>query len=362
MTSGALVYKVQDRSILLPFYRRFFVDPLLPYIPARLNPNSITHAGHLLNLFGTALLIALWPKGGWPFAFAASMLQAYLWCDNADGAHARRTNQCSAFGEFLDHGLDMMNTVYIGYLTAVALGLSPTWWVVIVILIPGGAALTYWEQATTGVFQLGLLNQVEALTVLSLTLLTSAVFGTEAFERVAVGPVTLRFAMVAWSSSTILFGMARGIVRVGSHRFPRAAGARERPEGLRVVVPVLGWIGFQIAVTCAAKVGVVSTVGAVTLATGGNVYFGMRMLTFRLRGLAPRLETPLVTFALALAGLVVWRLLGQTQSAFVGPVLVTLACAVFGIQAVLDTRGSIQHLGKASEEPGVRPRGTPPAP
>ena len=135
-----------------------------------MNPNSITHAGHLLNLAGTALLIGLWPERGWAFVAAALMLHVYMWCDNADGAHARRTNQCSAFGEFLDHGLDQLNTVYIGYLTAMALGAPPIWWVVIALIIPGAGAVTYWEQSRTGVFRLGLLNQVESLSVLSFAL------------------------------------------------------------------------------------------------------------------------------------------------------------------------------------------------
>ena len=124
-------YKVDDRSILLPFYRRFLVDPLLPLLPARLNPNTITHVGHLINLVGTVLLIALWPKRGLALRRSRRCCsRSTCWCDNADGAHARRTNQCSALGEFLDHGLDQLNTVYIGYLTRWRSARSPIWWVV----------------------------------------------------------------------------------------------------------------------------------------------------------------------------------------------------------------------------------------
>ena len=39
----ALVYKADDRSILLPYYKRFLIEPTLPFIPARLHPNVITH-------------------------------------------------------------------------------------------------------------------------------------------------------------------------------------------------------------------------------------------------------------------------------------------------------------------------------
>src|SRR4051794_25412101 len=134
MSSGALVYRVEDRSILLPYYQRFLVKPLLPFLPASLNPNTITHAGHLLNLAASVLLIAMWPKRGWPLIVAAVLLHLYVWCDNADGMHARRTNQCSPLGEFLDHGLDQLNTVYIGFLSAFAVGVTPIWWVTITLI------------------------------------------------------------------------------------------------------------------------------------------------------------------------------------------------------------------------------------
>jgi len=337
MASGTLVYKVDDRSILLPAYRRFLVDPFLRFIPSRVNPNSITHTGHLLNLVGTVLLVALWPKHGWPFVLAAVLLQAYMWCDNADGAHARRTNQCSAFGEFLDHGLDQLNTVYIGYLTAMALGAPPIWWVVIALIIPGAGAVTYWEQSQTGVFRLGLLNQVESLTVLSICLTMSAVFGNDGWTEWSLfGIVTLQKAMLLWSSSTILFGMARSMIRV--------AGAR----GATAVLPAAGHVAFGGAIVLAAHFDVISTITAVTLATGVNVYFGMRMLRNRLEGEPPRLARTLVVGTAILLALVAWSRYGAGPSPLVGLGLAVLASGVFAVNAIGDTRRSIVHLAASS--------------
>ena len=336
MAPAALVYKVDDRSILLPYYRRYLVDPLLPLIPARVNPNSITHAGHLLNLVGTALLIGLWPDRGWPYILAMLLLQAYMWCDNADGSHARRTNQCSAFGEFLDHGLDQLNTVYIGYLTAMALGVSPIWWVVIAFIIPGAGAVTYWEQSQTGVFRLGLLNQVESLTVLSIALTMRAIFGGAIWTETTLFGVTLQHAMLAWSASTILFGKVRSMARVGAARGPAA------------VLPVVGLLAFAGAIIVAAWFDVISTVAAVTLCTGANVYFGMRMLTNRLHNETPRLGRLLVAGTAILAMLVGARLAGVAVSPLVGPALAALAVGAFGLHAIGDTRRSIAHLGTLS--------------
>ncbi|HVY47299.1 MAG TPA: CDP-alcohol phosphatidyltransferase family protein, partial [Minicystis sp.] len=275
MPSGALVYKVEDRSILLPHYQRFLVKPFLPLLPARLNPNAITHAGHLLNLAAAALLVALWPHRGAPLALAALLLHAYCWCDNADGAHARRTNQCSPLGEFLDHGLDQLNTVYIGYLTAYALGVSPIWWVALTLLIPGAAVFTYWEQASTGVMRLGRMNQVESVFVLSGALLAAAAWGVDVFERVGVSGVSLGLAFRLWCAITILFGMVRGCGRVAAAR------------GLPALLPIAPLLAFDAALFAAAWVGALSTVAAVAIGTGATVYYGMRMLTFRLKGEQP---------------------------------------------------------------------------
>jgi phosphatidylglycerophosphate synthase len=337
MASGTLVYKVDDRSILLPYYRRFIVDPLLPFIPARVNPNTITHVGHLLNLAGTALLVGLWPDRGWPLVAAMVLLQIYLWCDNADGAHARRTNQCSAFGEFLDHGLDQLNTVYIGYLTAMALGAPPIWWVVLALIIPGAGAVTYWEQSQTGVFRLGLLNQVESLTVLSIVLTMSAVYGRfEWTSWTLFHGVTVQHAMLIWSTSTILFGKVRSMIRVWRARGPAA------------VVPIVALLAFGGAIVLAHHNGALDTIAGVTLATGANVFVGMRMLANRLHGEAPRIgRLPIVVAAVVFAMTASSRY-GLGPSPQVGLTLAVIGCGVFGVYAIGDTRRSIVHLATFS--------------
>jgi phosphatidylglycerophosphate synthase len=332
MTTGELVYKVEDRSILLPYYRRYCVDPLLPFLPAKLSPNAITHAGHLLNLVGTAILIAVWPKSGWPFVVATVLLQLYTWCDNADGAHARRTHQCSALGEFLDHGLDALNTVYIAYLTAMALGVPPIWWVAIALLIPGAGAVTYWEQTQTGFFRLGLLNQIESVTVLSIALLGSALFGKSIWSETAIFGITLQRAFLFWLSTTILFGMARAMHRVATR------------DGFAAVLPVLTFILFGAAIAGAAAASAISTIAAVSLASAANVYYDTRMLSFRLHKRLPRVELVVVAFTAVLAGLIVYHGLGYPQNPVVGPLLALFACGIFCAQAIQDARASIQQL------------------
>jgi hypothetical protein len=68
------------------------------------------------------------------------------------------------------------------------------------------------------------------------------------------------------------------------------------------------------------------------------------MLSLRLHKKLPRVEGVLLAFTMALVGTILWSRLGHKQSPLVGPALAMLACAVFGAQAILETRSSIQQI------------------
>lgn len=333
-----LVYKVEDRSILLPYFRRYMVDPALPFIPAKIHPNSITHAGHLVNLFGLLLLLALRPVSGWPFFVTALCVNFYNWADNADGAHARRTNQCSPFGEFLDHGLDQFNTVYFALLSAYAIGAPALAWVAMAILIPGAAVVTYWEQSNTGVFRVGLLNQVESVVVITITLAISGITGQSVWGKEIAYGLHVRDVMVLWPCSTILFGMARNLVRVMAQCGARATG------------PILVYLAFAAAIFGSVVVGAFDAPWAVALACALNIHLGMRMLARRLKKEPPQVEPFVLGGAVAVSGVVAWKLLGRPIEPSVVPALVLLACAALGLQVILDARTGVTLLGGRADQ------------
>jgi len=330
--ANAPVYKAEDRSILLPYYKRFLIEPTLPLIPARIHPNSITHAGHLMCLAGAGVLVATQPTRGWIFFLAGFLLFAYLWADNADGAHARRTKQSSAFGEFLDHGLDILNTVYIAVITALTLGTPGHWTVAMVILIPAGASITCWEQTQTGVYRLGLLNQIEAIVVMLFTMATSALLGTEFYRTISFHGFSLFDFLVWWPTTTITFGYGRAIWRVAKEKGPLA--------------PALVYLAILSCIMIGAKMGWFSTLVACAFATAANVLFGVRMLVLRLEGEPPRVEKPLVAALMGLVAFLAYRAAGFAVDHVFGVVIATVVCIGFALLAALDTQKGVQVLAR----------------
>jgi hypothetical protein len=330
--SSTVAYQADDRSILLPYYKRFFVEPTLPLIPASVHPNTITHAGHLVCLAGLLLLAATNPSQGWVYLASMVMLQAYNWCDNADGAHARRTRQSSVLGEFLDHGLDVLNTLYIGLMTILALGSSPEYAIALAILIPAAPPMTIWEQTETGVYRLGLLNQIESIFVLSFVMVVDAIFGRGVWHQLRLGPLSAWQFFHLWPIVTILFGYGRAMWRVFR------AG---RPVG-----PALAFLCAQGAVAVAGVTHAISLPAAIAFAVGVNVYFGARMLALRFRAERPQVEPLLVAVALSLGAYGVAARQGLSLPGDVGAALTVLACAVIGLQSVRETRDSMQSLAR----------------
>jgi phosphatidylglycerophosphate synthase len=265
-----LAYEVRDRSLLLPHYKRWLVEPTLPLIPRSVSPNAITHAGHLLNLAGLAWLL----YGGSPLV-SALFLNAYLWADNADGAHARRTKQTSATGEFLDHGFDLLNATYVAIMTVVALGAPPMWSVAAAVVVPAAAAVTYWEQAETGTFQLGMFNQIESIACLTLILVARAVLGPL--------PSVVGVALLAVTTLTALVGFLNGVRRV------RNRGGR--------LVPFVAPLAFGMAIALVTMRGALSTAPAIAIGAAGFIFLGVRQLHLRIRREKPVTEYSLLVAA-----------------------------------------------------------------
>lgn len=328
MKTPALEYSVTDRSLLLPHYKRFFVEPVLPAIPTELSPNAITHAGHLFSLAALALLLRAdllgsGDRGGAVFFVVAVLLNAYLWCDNADGGHARRTNQCSATGEFLDHGLDLLNATYVAVMTVITLGAPPIWSVAAAVIVPAAAAITYWEQAETGMFQLGMFNQIESIACLTLLLIARGLFGATAIAGVHVGPVTLPVALLAFTTAVAGVGILRSAVRV------------VRKKGR--LVPFVAPLAFGAAIAILTGANGMSTAGAIVAGAAVYIYLGIRQLTLRVQKQKPLTEHSVLVAAAFFAALASAPSVARTIEK---PIVLAVVVA-FGVLAIV--RGAQGH-------------------
>jgi phosphatidylglycerophosphate synthase len=343
MSDAGLVYTVQDRSVLLPHYKRFLVEPLIRFIPRSVDPNSITHLGHLICLVAVVTLLVFGVAPGsqsiaLPFVAAVMLLQLYNWCDNADGAHARATGRCSAMGELLDHGLDMLNTTYIGYAAAISINAPPVWWVGIALVVPAACAATYWEQAETGMFSLGMLNQIESVMLLSTVLLISAFAGFGIWDYVHVGPITARLTVMGFVCATAVVGILHNVTRVA------------KQKGFASVLRIAPLFLFNLGVLTASLVGAMSPVAAVVVGTAGNVFFGLRSLAMRTAGERPQVETGMVVGGLLVLGLVGWKLAGNAVWTSVDVAASVCATLFFGAFAVANARDARRKVIRLDRE------------
>jgi phosphatidylglycerophosphate synthase len=342
MERGGLDYSVRDRSVLLPLYKKLFVEPFIRLLPRSLDPNAITHAGHVVNFVGLAFAFAAFAgkvRSGWAFVVAALCLHLYNWCDNADGAHARRTGRTSATGELLDHGLDMLNVTYIACLSAIAIGAPPLAWIALVIVVPLACSATYWEQAETGVFQLGALNQVESVFTLSALLLGAAFFGVDVYDALRVGPVSVRLVMIVFVCATSLFGIVRNLVRVA------------RARGRVSLVPVVALLAIDGLAFASAALGAISAEAAVIVATSANVFFGVRCLATRTAKRRPRSEPALVAAVVVLLFLLPIGVAVHGVSPAVNVAVSAVTAIVFGALAAVSARTALRAVAVLDGRP-----------
>jgi phosphatidylglycerophosphate synthase len=93
-----------------PLLIKMLCEPVLPYIPASVHPNTISGVTHAI-VWTTALLGMISPHLS-PLGRALALIGAGIGMffsmigDCLDGLHARRTNQCTKLGEMMDHWLD----------------------------------------------------------------------------------------------------------------------------------------------------------------------------------------------------------------------------------------------------------------
>jgi len=122
-------YRCIDKSILLPYFKKYYVAFFFRYVPPWLTANFITLISTAF-IFGLLVVELVCPDLS-PTAKAAVIafaLHAYLVGDHLDGMQAKATGTSSPLGEFLDHYLDVYNGAIV-FLVLVAFfnPVAPIW-------------------------------------------------------------------------------------------------------------------------------------------------------------------------------------------------------------------------------------------
>lgn len=185
-------YRCRDFSLLTPDFKKWFVAPLLPYVPWGIPANIITLFSNLFVYIG--FFVSLNYHTSWSRLIVAGCLFLYLVGDHLDGMQAKKTKTGSALGEFCDHYLDAFNNGIILYTAFMVFEINHPLLTTVVLTTSYLAHMSvFYEQFKTGWLTFEKLGSLEAV------LLMLLLIGVAAF-----GPVHQFFTMPVYGSFRLI--------------------------------------------------------------------------------------------------------------------------------------------------------------
>lgn len=137
-------YFSEDNTFLTQKYRVFW-NFIQKFIPKYVHPNIITLFGLISIIFGHYMM-----KTYSSNITMGICVWLYLNFDGLDGIHARKTNNTSIIGEYLDHIIDLINTGLIVDCLSNQLGLNLMYSNIFAVIISCGYITTHYESVVTG--------------------------------------------------------------------------------------------------------------------------------------------------------------------------------------------------------------------
>ncbi len=273
-------YRVDDQELLLDFYKKLLWNRMVPHIPPRITPNTLTLVGQLACL-GAAGASAWAAHGGasWLYVLSSFLLLAYLTLDNLDGAHARRTGQTSPLGEFLDHGLDGLASTAVLIITCIVLQLDGVMFASICAMAAVGFTFLFWEQFRTGLLVIPRVSSTEGVTLLMIIQIVIASAGE---------PTWMNFSLESITPGTIIIiAVLIGYVTAGIPPILRASKVGVKAWEL---IPLVALIGAQVLLAISGATPYLPGIAAGLV--GANVT--CRLILLRHRGKnAPFIDWPM---------------------------------------------------------------------
>ncbi|MBT4525831.1 MAG: hypothetical protein HOC24_04705 [Deltaproteobacteria bacterium] len=165
-------YNCSDKSIILPYFKQYYVTLYFKLIPHLLTANIITILSTLLVL---SMLIGSFFYSGsvWLPLFFAICIHGYVVGDHLDGMQAKETKTGSPLGEFLDHYFDVYNGAVILLVIIRLFGSIDNVWFYLVVWFNFQAfALTMVEELETGQLVFSKIGTLEGLILLIVFLIS----------------------------------------------------------------------------------------------------------------------------------------------------------------------------------------------
>jgi len=161
-------YNCIDKSVLLPFYKKYYVAFFFRFIPGWLTANTITiiSTGFVVVMGG---IVFLSEKAGTSLSalIMAFCLHNYLLGDHLDGMQAKESATSSPLGEFLDHYLDVYNGAIVLFTLIIFLGpISNTVFLVLMVLNCIAFAVTMVEELERKELIFGRLGTLEGVLII----------------------------------------------------------------------------------------------------------------------------------------------------------------------------------------------------
>lgn len=167
-------YNCKDKSIILPYFKMYYVFLYFKIVPKWLTANFITifSTGFLFFLFFISIKIPDLPTEFFAALFAFCV-HAYVVGDHLDGMQAKETKTGSALGEFFDHYLDVFNGAIVFFVLTIFLKPVPAELFYLFMLLNCIAfAATAMEELETKELIFGYIGTLEGLILLILFLIS----------------------------------------------------------------------------------------------------------------------------------------------------------------------------------------------
>jgi phosphatidylglycerophosphate synthase len=167
-----------NESILLPFYEKFIYRHVIKIIPLWLPANLITCLSTILMIMGYVLAAMYGRSEKSLFIILPVFIFLYIFLDDLDGIHARRTNATSPLGEYLDHAFDIINLGMVFGILLQMLDVSSLWLNLFYIMsLYVIINTTFYKQYVTGILSLERFGIPETLTLIAVIIILSGFDG-----------------------------------------------------------------------------------------------------------------------------------------------------------------------------------------